>query len=106
MTSLVNKLDSMTLNDNTSRKDLFGYICRVKKAKAHYLCEGEFIVIPGFNGKKYIFAALSNATTTEYLPSSASTEPQHKLVLILFSPAPVHRLFYIFIYKLIIIESK
>ena len=39
MTSLVNKLDLMTLNDNISRNDLFGYICRVKKAKAHFLCE-------------------------------------------------------------------
>ena len=53
MTSLVNKLDSMTLNDIILRKDLFGYICRVKKAKVHFLCEGGFIVIPSFDGKKY-----------------------------------------------------
>ena len=58
MTSLVNKLDSMTLNDNISRNDLFGYICRVKKAKAHFLCEGGFIVIPSFDGKKYILCKM------------------------------------------------
>ena len=56
MTFLVNKLDSMTLNDNTSRKGLFCYICRVKKAKAHFLCEGGFIVIPSFDGKNTFFA--------------------------------------------------
>ena len=51
MVSLAKKLDSLTIKYDDERKNIFGYVCRVKKAKTYFLCIAGFIVIQHFEDK-------------------------------------------------------
>ena len=58
MASLVERLDALQLTDDERRKDLYGYIYRTKKERQYYLCSGDFLVVPSFDGKKFILCQL------------------------------------------------
>ena len=48
MTTLVEKLNALNIDDEKQRKDLFGYIYRVKKGHKFDLCKNYFVVIQSF----------------------------------------------------------
>ena len=58
MTSLVERLDALQISDEKSRKDIFGYIYRTKKAKQYFLCTEDYMVIPSFDEKKFILCKI------------------------------------------------
>ena len=60
MTSLVERFDSLSINDEKGRMDFFGYVFRTKKAKNYFLCNNDFIVIPSFDEKKMVLRKLES----------------------------------------------
>ena len=58
MTSLVERLDALQISDEKSRKDIFGYIYRTKKAKQYFLCTEDYMVIPSFDEKRFILCKI------------------------------------------------
>ena len=58
MTSLVERLDALQISDKKSRKYMFGYIYRTKKAKQYFLCTEDYMVIPSFDEKKFILCKI------------------------------------------------
>ena len=61
MTTLVEKLNALNIDDKKQRKDLFGYIYRVKKGHKFYLCKNDFVVIQSFDEKKMILCKLERS---------------------------------------------
>ena len=61
MTSLVERFDSLSINGEKEREDLFGYVFRTKKAKNYFLCNNDFIVIPSFDEKKMVLRKLERS---------------------------------------------
>ena len=62
MTSLAEKLDFLTLQDEGIRRDLFGYLTRVKKKKNSFLCAKGYVVIPSLDSKKYVLCKMENGS--------------------------------------------
>ena len=58
MSSLVEKLDALSLKDESDRKDLYGYIYRTKKDKTYFFCDNDFLVILDCENKKMILCKL------------------------------------------------
>ena len=58
MSSLIEKFDSLAINDEKERKDIYGYVFRTKKSKNYFFCKNDFIVIPSFDEKKMILCKL------------------------------------------------
>ena len=58
MSSLVEKLDALSIDDEKERKDLFGYIYSTKPSKNYFICENDFIVIPNCDNKKIVLCKL------------------------------------------------
>ena len=53
---------------NDKRKNIFGYLYRVKKANTYLLCSAGFIVIPNFEDKRYLLCKMiQNETEPCYL---------------------------------------
>ena len=61
MTTLVEKLNALNIDDKKQRKYLFGYIYRVKKGHKFYLCKNDFVVIQSFDEKKMILCKLERS---------------------------------------------
>ena len=79
MTSLVEQLDALSINDEEERKNLFAYIYQTKQSKMFFLCGNDFVVIPDCDKKQMLLCKLiRNMTKNNCHSPTTTTTPTTK----------------------------